>query len=158
VVDAAPTRAADLDPPMNIAVVDAGGTRKAFDRTDGARLGGIDISTRKARTARLFDRNTGDIGEPSQPGGPLDNIEVSHGGLITFPAAVPLRHDAGVIFGVDRRLREHRGQRPRGGGRKGPQPSTEVVTHRWSTLIVPGRRAALEQAPTAHAHLQPTPL
>jgi uncharacterized protein GlcG (DUF336 family) len=70
---------------MNIAVVDAGGNLKAFRRMDGAWLGSIDIAIKKARTARYFDMNTGDIGQLSQPGGPLFNIEVSNGGLITFP-------------------------------------------------------------------------
>ena len=75
---------------MNIAVVDAGGNLKAFTRMDGAWLGSIDISIKKARTARFFDMATGVIGELSQPGGPLYNIEVSNGGLITFPGGLPL--------------------------------------------------------------------
>ena len=85
---------------MNIAVVDAGGNLKAFQRMDGAWLGSIDISIRKARTARFFDMNTGDLGAASQPGGPLYNIEVSNGGLITFPGGIPLRSNEEVIGGV----------------------------------------------------------
>jgi uncharacterized protein GlcG (DUF336 family) len=100
VVDAARSKAADLDTLMNIAVVDAGGNLKAFDRMDGAWLGSVDISIKKARTARLFDMSTGDIGQLSQPGGPLYNIEVSNGGLITFPGGVPLRNSAGEIIGA----------------------------------------------------------
>ena len=84
---------------MNIAVVDAGGNLKAFQRMDGAWLGSIDISIRKARTARLFDMNTGDIGALSQPGGPLYSIEVSNGGLISFPGGVPLRVGSGEVIG-----------------------------------------------------------
>ena len=42
---------------------------------DGAWLGSIDIAIRKARTARFFDMNTGQIGQLSQPGGPLFGIE-----------------------------------------------------------------------------------
>jgi uncharacterized protein GlcG (DUF336 family) len=64
-------------------VVDAGGNLKVFSRMDGAWLGSIDIAIRKARTARLFDMDTGEIGALSQPGGPLFNIELSNGGLIT---------------------------------------------------------------------------
>jgi uncharacterized protein GlcG (DUF336 family) len=63
--------AAEIDTLMNIAVVDAGGNLKAFARMDGAWLGSIDISIRKARTARFFDMNTGDLGAASQPGGSL---------------------------------------------------------------------------------------
>jgi uncharacterized protein GlcG (DUF336 family) len=85
---------------MNIAVVDAGGNLKAFARMDGAWLGSIDISIKKARTARFFDMNTGDIGSLSQPGGPLYQIEVSNGGLITFPGGVPIKNIAGEVIGA----------------------------------------------------------
>ena len=66
------TKAEDIGTLMNIAVVDAGGNLKAFCRMDGAWLGSIDIAIKKARTARYFDMNTGDIGQLSQPGGPQD--------------------------------------------------------------------------------------
>jgi uncharacterized protein GlcG (DUF336 family) len=85
---------------MNVAVVDAGGNLTAFARQDGAWLGSIDIAVRKARTARYFDMETGALGELSQPGGPLFNIEVSNGGLITFPGGIPLRVDGEVIGAV----------------------------------------------------------
>jgi len=90
----------EIDTLMDIAVVDAGGNLKAFYRMDGAWLGSIDISIKKARTARLFDMNTGDIGALSQPGGPLFNIEVSNGGLISFPGGIPLRDEAGEVVGA----------------------------------------------------------
>ncbi|MEV7604123.1 heme-binding protein [Paenarthrobacter sp. NPDC089322] len=85
---------------MNIAVVDAGGNLKAFSRMDDAWLGSIDISIKKARTARYFDMPTGSIGELSQPGGPLFNIEVSNGGLITFPGGLPLLDTDGTVIGA----------------------------------------------------------
>ena len=85
---------------MDIAVIDAGGNLKTFARMDGAWLGSIDISIRKARTARWFDMNTGEIGKLSQPGGPLFGIEHSNGGLITFPGGVPLKNSKGEIVGA----------------------------------------------------------
>lgn len=85
---------------MNIAVVDAGANLKAFIRMDGAWLGSIDISIKKARTARLFDMPSGDVGKASQPGGELFNIEVSNQGLITFPGGVPITNKEGVIIGA----------------------------------------------------------
>jgi len=100
VVDAAMRKAAEIDTLMNVAVVDAGGNLKAFGRMDGAWLGSIDISIKKARTARFFDMNTGDIGAISQPGGSLYNIEVSNGGLITFPGGIPLRDGGGAVVGA----------------------------------------------------------
>jgi uncharacterized protein GlcG (DUF336 family) len=100
VLAAARNAAEDTGTAMNIAVVDAGGNLKAFTRMDGAWLGSIDISIKKARTARYFDMPTGSIGELSQPGGPLFNIEVSNGGLITFPGGLPLTVDGQIIGAV----------------------------------------------------------
>jgi len=100
IVAAARKKAVRLNTKMDIAVVDAGGNLKAFVRMDGAWLGSIDISVRKARTARCFDMNTGEIGKLSQPGGPLFGIEHSNGGLITFPGGVPLRGGKGEIVGA----------------------------------------------------------
>ena len=100
VLAAARDAAKETGTAMNIAVVDAGGTLKAFTRMDGAWLGSIDISIKKARTARYFDMATGSIGELSQPGGPLFNIEVSNGGLITFPGGVLLTVDGEIVGAV----------------------------------------------------------
>ncbi len=100
VVDGAILMATELNTKMDIAVVDAGGNLKAFLRMDGAWLGSIDIAVKKARTARLFDMPTGDIGGLSQPGGPLYGIEHSNGGLISFPGGVPVRAADGSVIGA----------------------------------------------------------
>jgi uncharacterized protein GlcG (DUF336 family) len=70
---------------MCIAVVDSGADLKAFTRMNGAWVGSIDIAIKKAKTAVFFGMNTGQIGQLSQPGGPLFGIEHSNQGLITFP-------------------------------------------------------------------------
>src|SRR6185437_3202671 len=92
VIMAAIAKAREINTKMDIAVVDAGGNLKAFLRMDGAWLGSIDIAEKKARTARGFDMNSGEIGKLSQPGGPLYNIEHSNGGLISFPGGVVLKN------------------------------------------------------------------
>ncbi len=99
-VKAAMEKSRAMDVKMNIAVVDAGANLKAFARMDGAWLGSIDIAQRKARTARYFDMGTGDIGNLSQPGGSLYNIEHSNGGLITFPGGLPIMNSAGEVIGA----------------------------------------------------------
>lgn len=99
-VTAAVEKARQIGTKMNIAVVDAGANLKAFARMDGAWLGSIDISIKKAKTARFFDMNTGEIGKLSQPGGPLYNIEHSNQGLISFPGGVPVCGKDGVIIGA----------------------------------------------------------
>ena len=98
-LQAAVRKAEQLGTRMDIAVVDAGANLRAFVRMDGAWLGSIDIAIKKARTARFFDMNTGDIGALSQPGGPLYNIEHSNDGLITFPGGIPLRNAWGAVVG-----------------------------------------------------------
>ncbi len=100
VLAAALKKSQEMGVKMDIAVVDAGANLKAFARMDDAWLGSIDIAIRKARTARFFDMNTGEIGKLSQPGGPLYHIEHSNGGLITFPGGVPLKDAEGRIIGA----------------------------------------------------------
>lgn len=100
VVEAAVARSKEIGALMNVAVVDEGANLVAFAKMDGAWLGSTDISIKKAKTARFFDMNTGDIGGLSQPGGALYNIEHSNGGLITFPGGVPLKDASGAVIGA----------------------------------------------------------
>lgn len=99
IITVAKAKAKELDVNMNIAVVDAGANLLAFVRMDDAWLGSLDISIKKAKTARFFDMDTGVIGQLSQPGGSLFNIEHSNGGLITFPGGVPIKNFKGEVIG-----------------------------------------------------------
>lgn len=99
-IAAAKEKAGQIGTKMNISIVDAGANILAFARMDGAWLGSADISLKKAKTARFFDMNSGEIGKLSQPGGSLYNIEHSNGGLITFPGGIPLKNEAGEIIGA----------------------------------------------------------
>ena len=99
-IQAAHQKCLDMGVKMNIAIVDAGANLVAFARMDGAWLGSLDISIKKAKTARFFDMPTGAIGGLSQPGGPLFNIEVSNGGLISFPGGELLKDAEGTIIGA----------------------------------------------------------
>lgn len=100
IISTAKEKARSLETKMNIAVVDAGANLVAFVRMDGAWLGSLDISIKKAKTARFFDMNTGSVGELSQPGGSLYNIEHSNNGLITFPGGIPIKGASGEIVGA----------------------------------------------------------
>ncbi len=100
IIAVAKEKSVSIDTKMNIAVVDSGANLVAFVRMDGAWLGSLDIAIKKAKTARYFDMNTGIVGELSQPGGSLYNIEHSNGGLITFPGGVPIKNGAGEIIGA----------------------------------------------------------
>ncbi|WP_299765604.1 heme-binding protein [uncultured Dokdonia sp.] len=100
IITVAKATSIEIETKMNIAVVDAGANLVAFARMDGAWLGSLDISIKKAKTARYFDMNTGIIGELSQPGQPLYHIEHSNNGLITFPGGVPIKNEDGTIIGA----------------------------------------------------------
>src|ERR1700744_2936806 len=99
-IAAAKEKAKQLGTLMNIAVVDAGTNLVAFAHMDEAWLGSIDISQRKARTARYFNMPTGEIGKLSQPGGPLYQIEHSNGGLISFPGGVLLKQGDKIVGAI----------------------------------------------------------
>ena len=98
--EAAKSKAKEIGVPMNIAIVDEGANLVSFHRMDNAWLGSIDISIKKAKTARFFDMNSGEIGKLSQPGGPLFGIEHSNGGLISFPGGVVLKDGTGKVVGA----------------------------------------------------------
>lgn len=100
VIKAAKAKAVEINTLMNIAVVDSGTNLIAFAHMDDAWLGSIDISMKKARTARYFNMDSGEIGKLSQPGGSLYNIEHSNGGLITFPGGVLIKNTNGEIIGA----------------------------------------------------------
>jgi uncharacterized protein GlcG (DUF336 family) len=101
IVEAARRKAEEINVPMNIAVVDAGGNLTAFARMDGAWLGSIDIAQNKAYTARAFDMSTKELGAASQPNQPLFGIHASNQGrLIIFAGGIPLTDGETVIGAI----------------------------------------------------------
>ncbi|HTE33428.1 MAG TPA: heme-binding protein [Chryseolinea sp.] len=99
-IKAAKAKATELNLLMNISLVDSGANLVAFARMDGAWLGSVDISFKKAKTSAWFFMNSGDLGTLSQPGGSLYNIEHSNGGLITFPGGIPIKDEDGKTIGA----------------------------------------------------------
>jgi uncharacterized protein GlcG (DUF336 family) len=101
VIAAAEAKAADIEQPMNIAVVDTGGNLVAHVRMDRAWLGSIDIAINKAYTARAFDITTKDLAEHSQSGGQFFGIHASNGGrIMIFAGGVPLTRDGEVVGAI----------------------------------------------------------
>lgn len=99
-IAAAKVKAAVIDTKMDICVVDAGSNLVAFARMDGAWIGSVDISFKKAKTAAWFTMDTAVLSPLVQPGAPLFNIEHSNGGLITFPGGVTIKNADGVVIGA----------------------------------------------------------
>lgn len=102
IIAAAQTAASDqVQQPMNIAVVDAGGHLLAFARQPGAWLGSIDIAINKAFTARAFDISTKELAELSQPEEQFFGIHTSnHTRVVIFAGGIPLKRDGAVIGAV----------------------------------------------------------
>lgn len=68
VIAAAQTKAAEIESPSNVAVVDVGANLVAHVRMDNAWAGSIDISINKAFTSRAFDIATKDPPRTHSPG------------------------------------------------------------------------------------------
>ena len=92
-------RASELGVAACIAIVDAGAHLLAFQRMDGASLGPVDVSLRKARTAALFQAPTGDFGEVIVGHG-LTGMELSNGGLAAFHGGLPILVDDAMIGAI----------------------------------------------------------
>jgi uncharacterized protein GlcG (DUF336 family) len=99
-IAAAKVKAVAIDTKMDICVVDAGSNLVAFARMDGAWIGSVDISFKKAKTAAWFTMDTAALSPLVQPGASLFNIEHSNGGLITFPGGVAIKNADGVVIGA----------------------------------------------------------
>lgn len=99
-IEAAVKKAEEIKQPMCIAVACAGGHLLAFERMEKAWMGSIDISIKKAWTARAFDIETKDLGKESQSGGQFFGIHASNDGkVMIFAGGVPVLQD-GVVVGA----------------------------------------------------------
>ena len=101
IIEAAEKKAAEIGQPMNIAVADAGGNLILHVRMDGAWLGSIDISIKKAYTSRAFDIATKDLAAHSQSGGQFFGIHASNDGkIMIFAGGIPLKVDGKVVGAI----------------------------------------------------------
>lgn len=101
VISAAEKKALEIGQPMNIAVADAGGNLVSHVRMDGAWIGSIDISIKKAFTSRAFDIATKDLAEHSQSGNQFFGIHASNNGrIMIFAGGIPLRRDGKVVGAI----------------------------------------------------------
>ena len=101
VIAAAEDKAKEIGQPMNIAVVDAGGNLVAHVRMDQAWIGSIDISIKKAWTARAFDIATKQLAELSQSGDQFFGIHASNNGrVMIFAGGIPLKRGGQVVGAI----------------------------------------------------------
>ena len=101
IIAAAERKAEEIGQPMNIAVVDSGGNLVAHARMDRAWIGSVDISIKKAWTARAFDISTKELAELSQSGDQFFGIHTSNDGkVMIFAGGVPLKRGNDVVGGI----------------------------------------------------------
>lgn len=101
VIAAAEKKAQEIGQPMNIAVADAGGNLIAHVRMDRAWMGSIDISIKKAWTARAFDIETKTLAGFSQSGSQFFGIHASNDGkVMIFAGGIPLKQGSEVVGGI----------------------------------------------------------
>ena len=101
VIAAAEKKAEQIGQPMNIAVADSGGNLVAHVRMDNAWRGSIDISIKKAWTARAFDIATKDLATHSQSGNQFFGIHASNDGkVMIFAGGIPLKRGGKVIGAI----------------------------------------------------------
>ncbi len=101
IIAAAEKKAKEISQPMNIAVVDEGGNLISHVRMDGAWLGSIDISIKKAYTSRAFDIATKDLATHSQSGGQFFGIHASNDGkIMIFAGGIPLKQHGKVVGAI----------------------------------------------------------
>ncbi len=101
VIAAAEKKAEEIGQPMNIAVADVGGNLVAHVRMDGAWLGSVDISIKKAWTARAFDITTKDLADNSQSGDQFFGIHASNDGrVMIFAGGIPLKQGGKVVGAI----------------------------------------------------------
>jgi uncharacterized protein GlcG (DUF336 family) len=101
IIAAAEKKAEEVGQPMNIAVADSGGNLVAHVRMDGAWIGSIDISIKKAYTSRAFDIATKDLAEHSQSGGQFFGIHASNDGrVMIFAGGIPLKIEGKVVGAI----------------------------------------------------------
>ena len=98
---AAEKKAAEIGQPMNIAVADEGGNIVSHVRMDGAWLGSIDISQKKAYTSRAFDISTKDLAPHCYSGSQFFGIHASNDGkIMIFAGGIPLKRDGKVVGAI----------------------------------------------------------
>lgn len=101
VIAAAEKKAEEIGQPMNIAVADVGGNLVAHVRMDGAWIGSVDISIKKAWTARAFDITTKDLADNSQSGDQFFGIHASNNGkVMIFAGGIPLKQGGKVVGAI----------------------------------------------------------
>ena len=94
-------KAEEINVPMVMAVVDAGGNLMALHRMDQALLVSLDIAVQKAYTAAAARMATHALAPLTQPGQPLFGIHtLDRGRVVIFGGGFPLKRGDEILGGI----------------------------------------------------------
>ena len=97
-IDAAESKAEDIDNPMVITVANSEGNLVAQHRMDGAWLASVSISRNKAYTAAALEMPTHELAEPSEPGNSLYGLQTTdEGRIVIFGGGYPLERNGELV-------------------------------------------------------------
>jgi uncharacterized protein GlcG (DUF336 family) len=97
-IEAAESKAEDIDNAMVITVANSEGNLVAQHRMDGAWLASVSISRNKAYTAAALEMPTHELAEPSKPGNSLYGLQTTdEGRIVIFGGGYPLEQDGEIV-------------------------------------------------------------
>jgi uncharacterized protein GlcG (DUF336 family) len=101
IIGAARDHADRIGVKVSIAVVDAGGNLKAFERMDGAEIAGPTLAVDKAYTAVANSAATHELAKQASPSGPLFGLHANAGGrYVIFGGGIPLLRENEIIGAI----------------------------------------------------------
>lgn len=99
--DAAERRAAQLNVPIVVAIVDAAGNLVLLHRMTGSLLASLEIAANKAWSAAAFRKSTSDLGRLAGEGGPLPGLADGNAGrVVLFGGGLPLFDGPNLVGGI----------------------------------------------------------
>ncbi|SFG91904.1 Uncharacterized conserved protein GlcG, DUF336 family [Halopelagius inordinatus] len=100
-LDAAESKAEEMDLKMNLAVTNSEGNLLAFRRMDGAKLVAANIAQNKAYTAAAVKKPTHDLKEGAEPGGDVYGLNTTDNGrVVVFGGGFPVERDGDVVGAI----------------------------------------------------------
>ncbi|MFT8440090.1 GlcG/HbpS family heme-binding protein [Acetobacter fabarum] len=99
-LDAAHAEARRMGVTVCISILDAAAWPVAFLRMEGVILGAVDVASKKARTAVLFQMDSADFAKIGHPDGRAYTLENTNGGMTSFGGGLVLKAADGKVLGA----------------------------------------------------------
>ncbi|MCP1227991.1 GlcG/HbpS family heme-binding protein [Acetobacter fabarum] len=99
-LDAAHAEARRMGVTVCISILDAAAWPVAFLRMEGVVLGAVDVASKKARTAVLFQMDSADFAKIGHPDGRAYTLENTNGGMTSFGGGLVLKAADGKVLGA----------------------------------------------------------